>query len=126
MSADAAEPIDPAAPRGGAREGGPAARPDAPAVGPTDAERARVLRLVPAGRPTVLNRPPTVPPPPEAMPTPPMPARPPHKTATAPRHVPDDARTAVVPRISAEHRPENHAEVPAAPEVPTVAPEAAG
>ncbi|MDT7743157.1 MAG: hypothetical protein QOE59_2235, partial [Actinomycetota bacterium] len=42
------------------------------------------------------------------------------------RHVPDDARTAVVPRISAEHRPENHAEVPAAPEVPTVAPEAAG
>jgi NAD(P)H-flavin reductase/hemoglobin-like flavoprotein len=126
MSADAAEPIDPAAPRGGAREGGPAARPDAPAVGPTDAERARVLRLVPAGRPTVLNRPPTVPPPPEAMPTAPMPARPPHISASAPRHVPDDARTAVVPRISAEHRPENHAEVPAAPEVPTVAPEAAG
>jgi NAD(P)H-flavin reductase/hemoglobin-like flavoprotein len=129
MSADAAEPIDPAAPRGGARPGESAARAGGPAAAQTDAdaERARVLRLVPSGRPTMLNRPPTVPPPPEAMPTAPVPARPPHTSASAsaPRHVPDDARTAVVPRIPAEPRPEDHPESLGEPAVAPEAPEPA-
>ena len=105
MSADAAEPIDPAAPRGGARAGetgGPVVHSDGSSAAPTDVDRARTLRLVPSGaRPTALNHPPTVPPPPEAMPTAPMPARPPHTPVSTPRHVPDDARTAVVPRVTA-------------------------
>ncbi len=109
MSADAAEPIDPAAPRNAPREGGtggPVARAEGPTPAETDAERARVLRLVPTGSsPTQLLRPPTVPPPPEAMPTAPLHAPPPHTSASAPRHVPDDARTAVVPRVPAEPGP---------------------
>jgi NAD(P)H-flavin reductase/hemoglobin-like flavoprotein len=36
-----------------------------------------------------------------------MPARPPHTSAPTPRHVPDDARTAVVPRVPAEPGPED-------------------
>jgi NAD(P)H-flavin reductase/hemoglobin-like flavoprotein len=130
MSADAAEPLDPAAPRSGAREGetrGSAPRSEGPTDAEADAERARVLRLVPTGsRPTALNRPPTVPPPPEAMPTAPMVTPPPHTSASAstPRHVPDDARTAVVPRVPVEAgpgeaRPEEPFEAPPA-EAPPV------
>lgn len=121
MSAEAAEPIGPAVPSGrAAREGTsgdetparperptdspPRARPVPPTTGP---ERGAVLRLVPAAaRPTALAAPPTVPPPPEAPPTAPLPSPAPRTAASAPRQVPDDARTAVVARIPAEPAPD--------------------
>lgn len=147
MSAEAAEPIGPAVPRGrAAREDGAGedevpARLEDPTPDQTDQgdqERGRGLRLVPAApRPaTGLVTPPTVPPPPEALPTAPMPASGPRiPSAATPRQVPDDARTAIVPRVTDDDRPEGREDAgrsrgaaDAAP-VPTVAaeePHAAG
>ncbi len=128
MSAEAAEPIGPAVPGGrAAREGtgdparaerpadpapgGPA--PGHPAPAGTPAEPGRLLRLVPAAaRPTALAPPPTVPPP-EAPATAPLPSPAPRTSSTAPRQVPDDARTTVVPRVPAE--PVSAEPVPAEP-----------